>query len=305
MKRWRIRAAPALRLLAAISTELLPLMFPAQRSFGLVAVGLFVATLLHGADAPSAPPLNPGLPCLFVAGDSTAAVGKGDFQQGWAVPFAAYFESKAVKVVNCARGGRSSRTFMTEGSWPALVEALKPHDVVLIQFGHNDEGAINEEPPGSTRPLRARGTLPGLGEETKEIDNVLTKQHEIVHTFGWYLRRMIAEVRGKGATPVLLSPTVRNRWMEGRLVRDVGHYSTWTRAVADAAGVAFVDVNARAAERMETLGVDGVKAMFSHDDVHYDLKGADLHAQCVVAGLKALRPSLILPWLSVAGQSVR
>src|SRR5690242_2923509 len=61
--------------------------------------------------------LNPALPSLFIAGDSTAARGAGEAQQGWAVPFASYFDSEKVNVVNCARGGRSSRTFVTEGLW--------------------------------------------------------------------------------------------------------------------------------------------------------------------------------------------
>ena len=52
---------------------------------------------------------------------------------------------------------------------------------------------------------RARGSLPGLGEETQEIDNLVTKQHEVVHTYGWYLRKMIADAKAKGATPIVLS----------------------------------------------------------------------------------------------------
>jgi adenosylcobyric acid synthase len=69
-----------------------------------------------------------------------------------------------------------------------MLADVKLGDVVLIQFGHNDAGAINQEPPGSRRPLRARASLPGLGEEQQEIDNVVTKKHEVVHTFSWYQR---------------------------------------------------------------------------------------------------------------------
>src|SRR3954468_14157946 len=153
----------------------------------------------------TAPALNPALPTLFVAGDSTAARGRGEHQQGWAVPFADYFDLTKVNVVNRARGGRSSRTFVTEGLWDQLLADLKSGDTVLIQFGHNDAGPLNDEPPP---PLRARGSIRGLGEETKEIDNVLTKKHEVVHTFGWYMRKMIADTKAKGATPIVLSLTV-------------------------------------------------------------------------------------------------
>src|SRR4029079_4236109 len=110
-------------------------------------------------------------------------------------------------------------TFITDGSWAGLIVDVKPGDYVLIQFGHNDGGAINEEPPGSDRPLRARGSLPGLGEESKEIDNVITKKHEVVHTYGWYLRKMIADTRAKGATPIVMSLTVRNIWKDGKVER--------------------------------------------------------------------------------------
>ena len=40
---------------------------------------------------------------------------------------------------------------------------------------------------------RARGSLKGVGDETEEIDNLLTKKHEVVHSFGWYMRKMLAD----------------------------------------------------------------------------------------------------------------
>src|SRR6185503_3880272 len=131
--------------------------------------------------ASAAPQINSALPTIFIAGDSTAARGRGEHQQGWAVPFADYFDLTKVNVVNRARGGRSSRTFVSEGLWDQLLADVKAGDVVLIQFGHNDGGAINDA-------SRARGSLPGLGDESQEIDNQLTKNHEVVQTFGWYLR---------------------------------------------------------------------------------------------------------------------
>ncbi len=101
--------------------------------------------------------LNPALPTIFIAGDSTAARNNGNPIQGWGVPFASFFDATKVNIANRARGGRSSRTYITEGLWDQLLGEVKAGDFVLIQFGHNDGGAINAEPPGSTRPLRARG----------------------------------------------------------------------------------------------------------------------------------------------------
>jgi lysophospholipase L1-like esterase len=119
----------------------------------LASVVLLGASGLAGTQATGAspaadarPPLNPALPTIFIAGDSTAARGAGDRQQGWGEPFAAYFDPAVVNVVNRARGGRSSRTFITEELWDQLVADLKAGDTVLIQFGHHDGGAHQSSP---------------------------------------------------------------------------------------------------------------------------------------------------------------
>ncbi len=248
--------------------------------------------------------LNPHLPTLFVAGDSTAARNNGNPVQGWGVPFASYFDPTKINVANRARGGRSSRTFITEGLWDQLLAEVKAGDFVLIQFGHNDGGAINEEPPGSTRPLRARGSLPGLGEETREIDNVLTKKHEVVHTYGWYLRKMIGDVQAKGATPVVLSLTVRDYWKDGKIERGSGSFRAWAREVAAQAHVAFVDVSRLMADHYQALGAEAGHPRFTPDHTHPNVGGAEDHAAGVVAGLKGLRPSPFTQFLSAKGEAV-
>lgn len=248
--------------------------------------------------------LNPALPSLFVAGDSTAAKNNGDPIQGWGVPFADYFDLKKVNVVNLARGGRSSRTFITEGLWDQLLAQVKAGDYVLIQFGHNDGGAINEEPPGSTRPLRARASLPGLGEETQEIDNVVTKKHEVVHTYGWYVRKMIADTKAKGATPILLSLTIRNIWKEGRIERGSGRFREWDRTIAEGADISFIDLSRLVADEYQRRGETAVNELFGKDHTHTNSAGADLNASLVVAGLKGIRKGPFKEWLSPKGQAV-
>ncbi len=238
--------------------------------------------------------LNPALPTLFVAGDSTAARGRGERQQGWAEPFAAFFDSAKVNVANRARGGRSSRTFVTEGLWDQVLADLKAGDVVLIQFGHNDGGALNDEPPP---PLRARGSIPGLGDESKAIDNVLTKKPEVVRTFGWYLRKMIADTRARGATPVLVTLTLRNVWKDGKIERGT-RYSRWTAELAAAEKVALVDLNTAMADRFDAMGPEAVAALYPQDHTHFNSEGAHLHAAAVVAALRALPSPSITRWLA-------
>jgi lysophospholipase L1-like esterase len=246
--------------------------------------------------APVRAALNPALPTIFVAGDSTAARGKGETQQGWAVPFADYFDLAKVNVANRARGGRSSRTFVTEGLWDQLLADLKAGDIVLIQFGHNDAGPVNETESVPVAARRARGSIGGLGEETQEIDNIITKQHEIVHTFGWYLRKMITDTKAKGATPVVLSLTIRNVWKDGKIER-TSRYSRWSAEVAAAAGVAFFDLSTAVADQFERLGEEKTAALYPQDHTHFNAAGADLHARTVVAGLRQLPGVSIGRWL--------
>jgi lysophospholipase L1-like esterase len=168
----------------------------------LFATAVLFAAAAFGADGPA----NPALPSLFIAGDSTAADGTPE-AIGWGKPLPRFFDLAKINVVNAARGGRSSRTFVAEGLWDRLLSGVKKNDYVLIQFGQNDGAEMNGE-------RIARGSLPGLGEESQEIDNRVTKQHETVHTFGWYMRKMIHETADKGAMPILCSLTVRNIWKD-------------------------------------------------------------------------------------------
>jgi lysophospholipase L1-like esterase len=272
----------------------------------LVCAGLLAGLRAQSEPAPAWPmphPLNPALPMIFIAGDSTAAPGNGGIT-GWGVPFPAYFDPAKVNLVNGARGGRSSRTFINDGSWDRIVARLKAGDIVLIQFGHNDGGAINEEPPGSNRPLRARGSLPGLGEETQAIDNVVTKQHEVVHTYGWYVRKMISDTRARGATPILLSLTVRNYWNDGRIERGNGRYSAWAAELARAEKVPFIDLTNLVADELDLLGESETARLYQPDRTHTNKDGADFHACFVVAGLKGLRPSPVKQFLSAQGEAV-
>ena len=265
-----------------------------------IAVGC-TATPSHtpATPMPSATPVFAARPSIFIAGNSTAARGAGERQQGWGVPFADYFDTTKVNVVNRARGGRSSRTFVAEGLWERLIADVKPGDVVLIEFGHNDGGAINDT-------LRARGSIPGLGDDSVEIDNLLTKKREVVHSFGWYVRKMIAETKAKGATPIVLSLTVRNLWRDGQIERGSGRYGQWSAQLAREAGVKFIDLTNLVADSLQRLGPERTKAMYIQDYAHFDAQGADLHARTVVSALRALRPSPVQrAWLSAKGDAVR
>jgi len=206
--------------------------------------------------------------------------------------------------VDVARGGRSSRTFITEGHWDRMLAEVRAGDFVIIQFGHNDSGALNQEPAGSTRPLRARGTIPGTGNESEEIDNVITGKHETVYSFGWYLRKMIADTRAKGATPILLTLTKTNHWNDGRIPCDAGSYRLWTWQTAMSEKVAFVDLTRIIADRFQREGPDAVTAQFIDDTVHTNITGAEANARDVVSALRANKDLSLRAALSATGRAV-
>ena len=264
------------------------------------------AAVLLSACASGPKPGTP-VPKLFVAGDSTASFygPNPKNQQGWAAVLQPLFDPRKLEVVDLARGGRSSRTFITEGHWDRLLAQLGAGDFVIIQFGHNDAGALNEEPPGSTKPLRARGTIPGIGDESQEIDNVLTGQHETVYSYGWYVRKMLADVRAKHATPVLLTLTRTNTWENGRITCPSDTYRRWTAQLARSEKVAFLDLSRIIADRYQRAGADAVKAQFIDDTVHTNLSGAEANARDVLSGLRADRSLPFCRMLSKDGRKVR
>ena len=126
-----------------------------------------------------------GCPVLFTIGDSTVRNQDKDEngQWGWGSVIAELFDLNRISVENCAKAGRSARTYLEEGRWDKVYNALQPGDFVLIQFGHNDAGAINTG--------EARAELPGAGEESKVFLMEATKTYDVVYTFGRYLRKFI------------------------------------------------------------------------------------------------------------------
>jgi Lysophospholipase L1 and related esterases len=209
-------------------------------------------------------PANPELPTLFLIGDSTVRNGRGNGangQWGWGEPLVEHFDPAKINVVNRAVGGLSSRTFYTQGYWDLVLAMLKPGDFVVMQFGHNDSGPLDD-------PARARGTIPGTGDETKEIDNPITKRHEVVHSYGWYLRKFIGDASAKGATPIVCSPVPRKSWKDGRIVRSANSYPQWAREVAKSQDARFVDLYEIIAARYDELGPEKVEPLFADPHTH-------------------------------------
>ena len=268
---------------------ILPVCVPAQASIPTV----------H-ARYPAAKPANPALPTLFIIGDSTVHNGLGlgtNRQWGWGEFIAPFFNTNRLNVLNCALGGRSSRTFYRD-QWPPVLAMVKPGDFVIMQFGHNDSSAINDT-------NRARGTIKGIGDETQTITNLLTHKFEVVHSFGWYEKQIITEARAMGATPMVCSMIPRNLWINGHARRNKTDYAGWAGRVAQSENAPFLDINEIIARQYDQLGREKVRPLFIIGaGPHTSLAGAQTNAICVIAALKGLNQNPLEPYFSDQARTV-
>lgn len=220
-------------------------------------------------------------PTVFFIGDSTVRNVTTPGLSGWGEPLIGLFDADKIKAVNRALGGRSSRTFITEGLWDNVLAELKPGDFVLIQFGHNDGGSLYQG--------RARASLKGSGSETEDVILEATGKPETVHTYGGYMRRYIRDAKAKGATPVVLSLVPRNIWNDDQtqLARAGEDYRKWAKETARAEGVLFIDLFDIVTSHYEAVGEETVRtAYFAQDHTHTTPAGAAVTARLLADAIK-------------------
>lgn len=226
---------------------------------------------------------NQNKPVLYIIGDSTVQNGSGkgsDSLWGWGSFMNLFLDTAKIEIQNHAKGGRSSRTFLTDGRWDSIMKTIKKGDYVLMQFGHNDGGELADT-------LRARGTIKGIGEESKDIYNPIRKVNETVYTYGYYMRKYATEAKSKGAIPIIVSPVPRNKFNEkGKIEKD--QYGVWAKEVAQQTGAFFIDLNEMVIDKYEKMGIEKVKAFFPKDHTHTNEAGAVFNAELVTNGIKDL-----------------
>ncbi len=214
---------------------------------------------------------------IFLAGDSTIAIKEpGNYPEtGWGMPFVQFWDS-SVTIVNKAKNGRSTKSFMQEGLWKSITDEARGGDYVLVQFGHNDEV-----------PTKKTATT------EKEFES--------------YLVQYVQDTRSRKATPVLLTPVARRKFdSTGRIVGTHDLYAQIVRNVAKAQNVSLIDLDKKSQQLYQQLGVEASKLLFVHleagqhpnypdgkkDNTHFSELGARLVAQIVYTDLKSLLPDL-------------
>jgi lysophospholipase L1-like esterase len=251
--------------------------------------------VVNDAGVPIEKPASGTIPTLWLAGDST--LNSRDPMRGWAQDLGRFFDPAKLNVVNRAIGGRSSRTFYTEGRWQSIVDAIKPGDWVVIQFGHNDVG----RPDASSK---FRGSVKGIGDETEDVtkpDGTI----ETVRTFGWYLKTYVRTARAKGANVILCSPIPHKKFdAAGKFVRDWAGWRENIQACAQAEGAAYLDLAELIARGYDKLPQAEVEAFFADKGTHTNAAGSLFNARVVIAGLRALPGAPLDAALSDAGREI-
>jgi lysophospholipase L1-like esterase len=208
---------------------------------------------------------------IFLAGDSTCAIKetKAYPETGWGMPFV-YFWDSTVTVVNKAKNGRSTKSFITEGLWKLITDEATEGDYIFIQFGHNDE----------------------VPTETEFRDNLI---------------KYVDEARGKKAIPVLLTPVARRKFdSTGKVVGTHDVYAAIVRSVAVDKNVILIDADKKGQQIYQQMGVDNSKLLFlqlqpgqhpnypdgKEDNTHFSELGARLIAQMVLQDIKQQLPEL-------------
>lgn len=173
---------------------------------------------------------------IFLAGDSTMAQKTADKrpETGWGESFQNLFDPAKVRIENHAQNGRSTKSFIDEGRWQAILNRLKKGDYVFVEFGHNDEKL---DKPGV-----------GAAANGEYRENLI---------------RFVKDVRAKNGFPVLLTPVVRRRFDEsGKFFDTHGEYPEAVRRVTAELKVPLVDLHRKSEALLKKLGAEESKKLF-------------------------------------------
>jgi len=242
-------------------------------------MAIAIAALIFFAVSMLAPENNSGT-TIHLAGDSTMSIKLSSKRPdtGWGEPFASML-CEGVRVINHARNGRSTKSFLSEGLWADLLAEVHAGDTVMIQFGHNDQKISN--------PILYASPW---------------------HDYRENLQSFVIDVRARGAEPVLLTSIVRRVFNpQGELEQTLGDYPTVTREIATEMGVKLIDLNVATHELIAAMGPIASKQLYLHlapdtnenyaegkqDDSHLNSQGALKVATMVAVQLEKMLPDLV------------
>lgn len=227
---------------------------------------------------------NPEARTLYLIGDSTVADQTSEPWIGWGQVLPVFLQP-GVAVSNHSASGFAFSSFKSMKRFDKVLEDLAPGDLVLIQFGHNDQKEKGE----------------GIGAWESYTD---------------YIHEFTGAVRAEGAKPILISSMKRRRFDEaGRQFETLGDYPRAVRQAAANLNVPLIDLNFMSGVFYGALGPEDSKKAFVHypantfanqpralaDDTHFNIYGGHQLARCIVEQLKFIAPELSPYWIRDLG----
>lgn len=197
---------------------------------------------------------------------------------GWGMPFKYFFDSSVI-IDNRARGGRSTRTFLSENLWQNIVDNLHEGDYVMIQFGHNDEA---KSPQYAAR-------------------------YTSVEDYKINLAKFITESISKKAKPVLITPVTRMSFNKQGIQQETHiEYTAACYQVSKQYNVPLIDLDKKSRDLLNQFGPENAKLLFMQlgkeenphyllgqmDNTHFNDFGARKIAELVLKGIKELKIDL-------------
>lgn len=205
-------------------------------------------------------------PTVFLLGDSTVTDQRREDGASWGQMLPRFFKP-GIAVANHAESGETLKSFVTGLRLAKVLSQLKAGDWVFIQFGHNDQK-----------------------------QNWPQTYVEAGTTYRAWLRAYLAEIRLRGATPVLVTPPQRRNFgADGKIRNTHGDYPAAVRAVAAAEQVALIDLETASRALYEALGPERSPLAFGnggHDATHHNNYGAYQLAKAVAQGIRDARLAL-------------
>lgn len=211
------------------------------------------------------------VPTLFLAGNSTVVDQDEEPWASWGQMIPRFFDAE-VCFANYAESGECADTFIRAGRLKKALSQMKPGDYMFMEFGHNDQ---KQKGPG-------RGAY---------------------YSFATSLKTFIDEVRQRGGHPVLVTPTCRRAFKDGKIQPTHADYPEAVHWVAEREQVPLIDLQEMTRVLFEALGEEGSKRAFVHypagtypgqdkalaDNTHFNPYGAYQIARCVIEGMKQAR----------------
>ena len=201
------------------------------------------------------------VPTIYILGDSTSTDQMAEPYASWGQMFTALFEP-TVAVANHGESGESISASISRGRFDKILSHIKPGDVFLVQFGHNDmkEVARNPQAPQQYH------------------DNLI---------------KWVKAVQAKGATAAIITPVNRHTFANGKVTDSLAPYPDLARDAARIAGGPVIDLHGMSKTLYESFGDEGSWALFKHDadgsnrdGTHHNNYGAYVLAQLVAQGMR-------------------